>query len=101
MSEVTDEMVEAAARVHWREGPPRSYLGQMRTMRRALEAALAARPKVQEGWQLVPKEPTLEMLKAGYSAIKLFTNNEINIGQFRVYEAMLATAPSPPTDGSK
>ena len=40
-----------------------------------------------EGWQLVPVEPTEEMLDAGY-----FTNHGANRG---IYRAMLAAAPKP------
>lgn len=44
---------------------------------------------MQEGWQLVPVEPTEEMLGAGY-----FTNHGANRG---IYRAMLAAAPKPET----
>lgn len=45
------------------------------------------RYEVPEGWQLVPVEPTEEMLDAGY-----FTNHGANRG---IYRAMLAAAPKP------
>lgn len=47
------------------------------------------RYEVPEGWQLVPVEPTEEMLDAGY-----FTNHGANRG---IYRAMLAAAPKPET----
>lgn len=50
-------------------------------------------------WQTVPVEPTLEMQKAGYEALKLFFPHvdeaESPMGHYRIYEAMLAVAPSP------
>ena len=55
-----------------------------------IDAALAGKlpaPAVQEGWQLVPVEPTNDMLNAGY-----FTNNEANKS---IYSSMLAAAPKP------
>ena len=55
-----------------------------------IDAALVGKiptPVVPEGWQLVPVEPTEEMLDAGY-----FTNHGANRG---IYRAMLAAAPSP------
>lgn len=66
------------------------------------EKAITAQPveAVPEGWQLVPIEPTLEQLQAGYKALKLFFPDykEGHIGQYRVYEAMLAA--SIPVDGA-
>lgn len=44
----------------------------------------------------VPIDPTNEQLKAGYDALKLFFPDASgHIGQYRVYEAMLAAAPVP------
>ena len=48
-------------------------------------------PKVPEGWQLVPKEPTPEMLNAAEGDCDTFDD---------YYKAMLAAAPSlPPSQG--
>ena len=58
---------------------------------------LVARP-VPDGWQLVPKKPTEEMLNAGW---KKSIKSDYNIAG-NVYENMLDAAPTPgkePTDG--
>ena len=44
-------------------------------------------PKVPEGWQLVPVEPTSEMIKAG-----VWANHNLD-GVGRTYEVMLEAAP--------
>lgn len=42
--------------------------GQMQAYARAaIDAAMAARGAVPAGWVMVPKDPTLEMLKAGHA----------------------------------
>ena len=43
---------------------------------------------IQEGWQLVPVEPTLEMISAA-------TRDSVGFGTRAAYKAMLAAAPKP------
>ena len=64
-------------------------LAMMLHQRGADPAVLAGKlpvPAVPEGWQMVPVEPTNDMLNAGY-----FTNNEANKS---IYYSMLAAAPA-------
>ena len=46
----------------------------------------AAKMVVQEGWQLVPVEPTIEMVQAA-------TNSAVGFGTRAAYQAMLSAAP--------
>jgi hypothetical protein len=59
-----------------------------------LDAAIAAdrakREEAREGWQLVPKAPTLEMLEAAHDGF----GNKLGV---LCYRAMLAAAPMEPT----
>lgn len=48
----------------------------------------AAKMVVQEGWQLVPVEPTIEMVRAA-------TNSAVGFGTKAAYQAMLSAAPKP------
>lgn len=106
---VTDEMVEKAARAmceaaddNWdwsvfyivdANDTAETAQNLYREMARAaLEATLSARVRgvaVPEGWQLVPKEPTTEMLKSVWS---LHHANGREIASV-IYEALLAAAP--------
>ena len=45
-------------------------------------------PVVPAGWQLVPIEPTIEMIRAA-------THDSVCFGTKAVYQAMLAAAPKP------
>lgn len=45
-------------------------------------------PVVPDGWQLVPVEPTVEMVKAA-------THSAVGFGTRAAYQAMLAAAPKP------
>ena len=45
-------------------------------------------PVVLAGWQLVPIEPTIEMIRAA-------THDSVCFGTKAVYQAMLAAAPKP------
>ena len=71
-----------------------------------IDAALAGKlpePVMQEGWQLVPVEPTPEMILAGVAAqaekLKRYalggSLHPIDHGMPDAYRAMLAAAPSP------
>ena len=54
-----------------------------------------------EGWVLVPKEPTREMIEAGYRSMRLNSTMEQLAGHTAekfIYEAMLAAAPEPQED---
>ena len=66
---------------------PKQYSKQTDGIKKWYEPVYGA--PVPEGWQLVPVEPTEEMLDAGY-----FTNHGANRG---IYRAMLAAAPKPET----
>ena len=62
-------------------------------LRTALECATnhfpgAAKMVAHEGWQLVPVEPTLEMISAA-------TRDSVGFGTRAAYKAMLAAAPKP------
>ncbi|MDE1901478.1 MAG: hypothetical protein KGI37_07540 [Alphaproteobacteria bacterium] len=48
------------------------------------------RDSLPDGWQLVPKTPTEEMLRAGMNVGYICSIEE--------YDAMLAAAPSPPSE---
>ena len=48
----------------------------------------AAGKKEPEGWQLVPVEPTIEMVQAA-------THKSVGFGTRAAYQAMLAAAPKP------
>ena len=71
----------------------RSYCGEVRGYRDGWNACRAAMlqagnsPKTPDGWQLVPKEPTAAMNKAGWDAMN--EHDAIN----PTYRAMLAAAP--------
>lgn len=56
--------------------------------RRAAIAAVEA-----EGWQLVPVEPTAEMVEAGF--LSLGKGEDASVLERDVYRAMLAAAPKP------
>lgn len=60
----------------------------------AWQAAIASRA-APEGWQLVPPTPTEEMHVAAVRTIVRCTGNDEFPG--RVWRAMLAAAPTPPT----
>ena len=49
-------------------------------------------PEIQNGWQLVPIEPTIEMLRAA-------TRDSVCFGTKALYQAMLAAAPKPKAEG--
>jgi len=57
---------------------------------------LSTRPQqIPEGWQLVPKEPTEEMMRSAYNIVEsegLVTTTWL---RRTIYQAMLAAAPSP------
>ena len=52
----------------------------------AEEAVRAKQPESQEGWQLVPVEPTMDMVSAA-------THSAVGFGTRAAYQAMLAAAP--------
>ena len=52
------------------------------------EAVRAKQQAVPEGWQLVPVEPTIEMVQAA-------THSAVGFGTRAAYQAMLAAAPKP------
>lgn len=52
--------------------------------------------KIPDGWQLVPKEPTPEMLRASKHSTS--GAKTIEACDRAVYAAMLSAAPIPPTD---
>ena len=52
----------------------------------AEEAVLAKQPLAPDGWQLVPVEPTIEMVTAA-------THSAVGFGTRAAYQAMLAAAP--------
>ena len=54
----------------------------------AEEAVRAKQQLAPEGWQLVPVEPTIEMVQAA-------THNAVGFGTRAAYQAMLAAAPNP------
>lgn len=98
MRELQEELAEL------REQKPVAYSdkdGQLwREQTEPDDKPLYARPvpaaqAVPEGWQLMPKDPTFEMLRDG----EYMTNHNCDsrtIGQ--IYRAMLAAAPQPPAD---
>lgn len=53
------------------------------------DAERSAQPEAPEGWVMVPRKPTLDMKLAGQKHLT-------NIGCMRIWNAMLATAPTPP-----
>lgn len=55
----------------------------------AIDSADQASPQVPDGWQLVPKEPTLDM----YSAANAHYESNEYCGNGGIYKAMLAAAP--------
>ena len=54
--------------------------------RNELLKAVEAKKMVQDGWQLVPVEPTIEMVQA-------ITHNPVGLGTRATYKTMLAAAP--------
>lgn len=54
----------------------------------AEEAVQAKHPEIPDGWQLVPVEPTIEMVQAA-------TYKSVGFGTRAAYRAMLAAAPKP------
>ncbi len=57
---------------------------------------------IHKGWQLVPVEPTEEMLSAAHTADREYTDRNfgdvmtVQQGPYEHYVAMLAAAPTPP-----
>lgn len=96
---VTDEMVEYASRIYTDASPL-----AVEAMRAVLEAVapMLASARVPDGWQLVPIDPTDEMIEKGtdqhecaqgdpwYTDLPL-SENDCNA----IYKAMLAAAPKP------
>lgn len=73
-------------------------------LRRALSASPS--PVDVQGWQMVPKEPTEEMIEAGYDATRdhdgnpVFADAGFCIGHARhIFRAMLSAAPQPADAG--
>lgn len=105
----TDDQVEALAHeCGWRNrrymttGDYAIWCEQMRTFARlsaiAPAGTVAQEPvAIPDGWQLVPKEPTIEMLKA--ADLTVLTDEEIHHGPFELskaeWTAMLAASPQP------
>lgn len=52
----------------------------------AEEAVRAKQPEAPDGWQLVPVDPTIEMVRAA-------THSSVGFGTRAAYQAMLAAAP--------
>lgn len=64
---------------------------------------LYAHPPVAEpeaGWKLVPVEPTVDILNAGWRALK-GVNRTVNPTEIITYRAMLAAAPTPTAGGGE
>lgn len=71
---------------------------------KAAQSAIAALEqrgwgKIPDGWQIVPKEPTEEMVKAYGEAVYFTTDTRI-LPQ-NIWEAMLAAAPLPTKGGER
>lgn len=80
---VSDEELDQMIWKLERDGMTPKQLSLMRELRELRRNS----PVIPDGWQLVPKEPTAEMNKAGWAAIN--EHDEIN----PTYRAMLAAAP--------
>lgn len=83
--------------MHWRRGGTDAggCIAELERELLRLEARVAEMRGVTnppDGWALVPKQPTEEMLERGYR-----TSNETGPGVEDVWPAMLAAAPTPPT----
>ena len=70
---------------------PAAEIAELKRQRTALECATnhfpgAAKMVAHEGWQLVPVEPTIEMVQAA-------THKSVGFGTRAAYQAMLAAAP--------
>lgn len=68
----------------------------------ALSVKAGSYPEIPEGWQLVPKDPTIEMVAAlGWEGDEVLAVGHalISKGIADSYAAMLAAAPTPPTTG--
>lgn len=57
-----------------------------------------ATPAIPEGWQLVPKEPTIDMHDKGTQVILAFGEHPTCHGANECYKAMLSAAPKPATN---
>lgn len=62
-------------------------------------SALTPQPNT-EGWQYVPKEPTMAMWAAGGDAVVGYKNRHHDAVVEQVWQAMLAAAPAPPEEGA-
>lgn len=60
-------------------------------------AALQSKPS--EGWRVVPVEPTGQMVEAAIRCV-VQENKGLEYAPWQVYKAMLAAAPSPPSQSS-
>lgn len=70
--------------------------GKLELIREVLQSALET-PNIPEGWQIVPKEPTIRMVNAG---INRAAEGEIYLIYSDIYKAMLSAAPEPPVSST-
>lgn len=102
MSEQIKTWIERAQEAgHYEVIRPSQSVGHMQAEIAELRAALAATqapsapvanyPEIPDGWQLVPKEPTAEMLKA--DLVRHVSDVFVNESMWR---GLLAAAPAPP-----
>lgn len=99
-STITRERLEALANAEYCKSNPGAWLLGLREVNELARMALAALdsepvPVVMDGYVMVPKEPTDEMIAAAMNCEDvLFNSDDSFCVQFRnIYEAMLAAAP--------
>ena len=73
------------------EAPLKQRIAELELEREALQARMNA--CVPEGWQLMPKEPNQEMVKAASSMVGQFCNNTDWYNA--IHKVVLAAAPKP------
>lgn len=89
---VLDSLMKPDDRYFFHDGYPRNEMKQdAKAVRVVMDAILATPPSIPDGWQMVPKEPTPEMVWPGKVAGALRgVDDTVN-----TYRAMLAAAPKP------
>lgn len=93
---ITDEIVHAALTEYYGGEPHPNCTPSMRAALEAVAPMLAS-ARAPEGWQLVPVEPTVEMMRAGDDTGFHTYTGTWSITPDACWQAMLAAAPKPET----
>lgn len=113
-AEADDWLAGMASGLGLREKYMQAEIADLRAALAAATAPIVAQPVVPDGWSLVPKEPTPEMVKAMvesrarddegefpalHDLIDFSGENKTRAVIMAAYRALLASAPAAPADG--